>query len=673
MVSEKATITFTADVATAKSSINTLKDSVGGVEKKTTSSTASMVKSWAKVAGGIYLAIKAVKLILSAFKATVNAVKAAVVAFTQFQRGMAEVATISDTVAENQRQYNEQVRALAMDFAISATDAARGLYMTISAGITDAVDASEVLNRSLAFGQASLTTARDSVDLMTTVLNSYGLEAGEAARVSDVLFTTVRLGKTTGPELAQSLGRVIPIAARAGVDIENLSTAMVSLTRAGLSTQEASTALRQTLVNLIKPSKGSKDALEELGLEFYNVASVAEEGGLIRAMRELGEKAGDNIELVGRLVPNVRALTGVMSLMGQTDSSLEILKDMRSSMGATGKAVEIMRDTFDFQFKKMETTFQVLKSSVGESFLNMVGFENVEGATEGFESFVKIVGQSTEEFRSETRDVLPKVQAELNEFVKWYTDHGMSLADATERSIKEMAERIQEGTLPQDWHNAGMLWLSKLREGLTQQDALDETTKQLSTELGSSLETSWGSVMTPKIEALGKALSLAFGNVLRQTIPAAMGAFKDYIKALTPIITEWGAAIGNTIGAAMFKAFKAWVKSMFTASETPGWGRGWQTAPDIDSGMPEFAQFGGMVHGRGGRDAVPASLTSGEFVMRREAVDSIGPEVLEAINSIGPSTMNVNLPNVTSEATALQASPRLASGFSRFGGAGGVR
>ena len=48
-----------------------------------------------------------------------------------------------------------------------------------------------------------------------------------------------------------------------------------------------------------------------------------------------------------------------------------------------------------------------------------------------------------------------------------------------------------------------------------------------------------------------------------------------------------------------------------------------------------YARTGGRVPGTGSRDTVPAMLTPGEFVLRKSAAQSLGPEVLASLNRFG--------------------------------------
>ncbi|QDP46570.1 MAG: putative minor tail protein [Prokaryotic dsDNA virus sp.] len=324
--------------------------------------------------------------------------------FMQFEKGMAEVATITSLNAEEMANLGSEVQRFSREYAVDANEAAKALYMTISAG-TDATNggtkAFEVMGQAIKFGKAALVDASTSVDLMTTVLNSYGMEASDATKVSDILFSTIRLGKTTGEELSTSMGRITSIAAAAGVSFEDLSTAMVMLTRAGLSTDEATTSLRSLLVSIVKPTKQASDAISELGLTMFNEATLARQGGLFEVLEQLNEKAGDSVGTLGQVIPNIRALTAALASAGQQGDVPEILRDINNASGATETALQKMTATFSFRWEQLVQQFTSLRTRYGELIADS---EVLSGTMQGISNAIEETIESLKEGGTASED-----------------------------------------------------------------------------------------------------------------------------------------------------------------------------------------------------------------------------------------------------------------------------
>ena len=89
--------------------------------------------------------------------------------------------------------------------------------------------------------KAGFTSTTTAVDVLTTAMNAYGKSAGSADQIANKLVRTQNLGKTTVDELASAMGKVIPTASSMGVNINNLTSGYVSLTKQGIATAEATT------------------------------------------------------------------------------------------------------------------------------------------------------------------------------------------------------------------------------------------------------------------------------------------------------------------------------------------------------------------------------------------------------------------------------------------------
>ena len=82
----------------------------------------------------------------------------------------------------------------------------------------------------------------------------------KTTRTSSILL----LGKTTLPELAQSLSNVTGTAAAAKIPFEDVNAAIAAMTATGAPTAQAITAINQAIVQLINPSKQARDEAERL-------------------------------------------------------------------------------------------------------------------------------------------------------------------------------------------------------------------------------------------------------------------------------------------------------------------------------------------------------------------------------------------------------------------------
>ena len=283
----------------------------------------------------------------------------------EFEAALANVSTLVDTNTVSMKAFEEQIVDMAPKVQKSTTELANGLYQVVSAGI-DTAKAMDVVNVAARAGVAGLTDTFTAVDIITTGLNAYGKSAEEAEQVSDVLFQTVKLGKTTFGELANFLGPVLPMANTLGISLEEVGAAMSTMTAAGLRTDISATALRATLSSLIQNASKFRD----IGID---VIKVAGEEGLTGVMNRLKEATGGDIEAIQKLMPNVRALAAVLTITGSgAEKFTRDLKEMRDAAGSTEEAFQKQSVTTKAAWNEMKANFSAFAASVGEGLLPIV-------------------------------------------------------------------------------------------------------------------------------------------------------------------------------------------------------------------------------------------------------------------------------------------------------------
>jgi TP901 family phage tail tape measure protein len=268
----------------------------------------------------------------------------------QFETSMAKIVGLVGVAADEVEAWKGQVRGLAIEYGKSAGEAADALFFITSAGLRGA-DATAVLEQSLKAAAIGLGDTTTIADLATSALNAYGSATLPAAKATDVMVAAVREGKLEAAELAGSMGKVLPLASAMGVRFDEVGAAFAALSRTGTNASEAATQVRGILASLLKPTKQASDQLSELGLSADGLRIQIREKGLLSVLETLTTAFGDNEEAQARVFGNVRALSGVLDLMGaNVETTRQIFDAMKDTTGATDAAFEVMADTAQFKF-----------------------------------------------------------------------------------------------------------------------------------------------------------------------------------------------------------------------------------------------------------------------------------------------------------------------------------
>ena len=274
-----------------------------------------------------------------------------------FSTAMAEVSTIADDTVFNLQELTQQVRDMSVEFGQAPTEQARALYQVISSGAADGAAAQTILAESSRLAVAGLTSTSVAVNATTSVLNAYGLEAEEASRINDILFTGVRLGKTTVDELSGAIGRALPSAAALNVEFEELVGGLDTLTLSGLSTNEAITGLRAVFNAVLNPSREARDIIDELGVDFRELIG-RDFGEFIRVVSSLDQ------DVLVRIFPNQEAIIPLLSLTQNLPTLENQLNQLRNSAGSVNEAFDDVANTVEFQFNRV---ISALNTDVEES------------------------------------------------------------------------------------------------------------------------------------------------------------------------------------------------------------------------------------------------------------------------------------------------------------------
>jgi len=285
--------------------------------------------------------------------------------FQEYQTSVAKVNTLADTSVKSIDDISSEIMALSDDVGQASSDIAEATYQAISAGV-DTANSVEFVRQANELAVGGFTSATTAVDVLTTALNAYGLEATNVSQIADYLITTQNLGKTTVDELANSVGKVIPIAAAYGVEMDNLSTAYAVLTANGIATAEAGTYLK-AMLNELGDSGSAVTAvlLNETGMSF---AQLTEQGySLGDVMAILGDSVNNNAGAFNELWSSSEAGVGALSIMNSgAERYNDVLNSMESSTGAASEAFNKMADTSAFAEQKMVNSAKNLKIAIGE-------------------------------------------------------------------------------------------------------------------------------------------------------------------------------------------------------------------------------------------------------------------------------------------------------------------
>lgn len=293
---------------------------------------------------------------ISAGIAFAQAAKGAYEFEKQFQQSMKEVATLSSGIKGSLTDYMNQVIEITREIPVLANDAAKALYQIVSAG-HDGANGMKVLEVSAKAAIGGVTDTATAADGITTLLNAYKLDVSETEKISDQLFTTVKLGKTSFGELGKSIAQVAPIAAAYGVEIDQVLAAVATLTKQGTPTAQAMTQIRASIIAVSKV----------LGDGAFDNRTYQE------ALAEVARQAGGSESKLRELVPEVEAVNAVLGLTGiNVKEAAGHLEEMQNATGAAEAAFKEMASSAENQMKLLGNNITAALRPLGQEILKEI-------------------------------------------------------------------------------------------------------------------------------------------------------------------------------------------------------------------------------------------------------------------------------------------------------------
>ena len=279
-----------------------------------------------------------------------------------FEDSIAQVSTIMDEGVMSVDEMEDAIIGLSNETGIAAGDIADNVYNAISAG-QDTADAVDFVRQSTKLATAGFAESGDTLDILTTILNAYGLEAGKVTEVSDMLVQTQNLGKTTVSELSSAMGKVIPTANANGVALDQLCASYAIMTANGVATAETTTYVNSMLNELGKTGSTTDVILrEKTGKSFSEL--MASGSSLADVLQIIDGAAKDENLTMSDMFSSAEAAKAGLILLGDSaDTFNGTLKEMRQSTGAT-----------DTAFEKMQTTSYDIKIAMNELKNTMLQF-----------------------------------------------------------------------------------------------------------------------------------------------------------------------------------------------------------------------------------------------------------------------------------------------------------
>lgn len=431
---------------------------------------------------------------------------AAVKVGSDFEAGMSQVQAISGASGEDLEKLKNKAKEMGATTKFSATESAEALnYMAMAGWETeDMLDGlGGVMNLAAASGE-DLATASD---IVTDAMTALGMQAGEAEHFSDVLAATASRANTSVGGMGETFKYAGAMAGTLGYSVEDVALATGLMANAGIKGTMAGTSLNSIMTRLSTNTNGARDAIEELGVAFFNEDGSAR--SLTDVMGELREATAD-------------MTTEQKANFANTVAGMEAQKGLSAILNAT-----------EDDYNKLSAAIQNADGCALEMAETMQ--DNLQGQLTILQSGLEGLGISLyETFQDTAKDVVKEAQGMVQQLQDAFNAGGLDgLVSAVGDVLSQIIERLA-GAAP-ELVNMAVSLVGSLCEGLKSAPGIGDSAASLITSLVTGLASCADDIWTTAIVLVGKmAEGVAAGA------PQMVQAISAMVMDIRECLADWG-------------------------------------------------------------------------------------------------------------------------------------
>jgi len=294
----------------------------------------------------------------------------------EFNKKIAEIATLVPKMGlkKVEKQFGDLAFTISNKYGIATTDVLEGMYQAISAGVEPTKKALETfLSTSAQSAVGGVSTITEAVDGITSVLNAYGKETISTTEIVDSMFTAMKAGKTTIPEISQFLFQAVPVASKLGISFDEVMGSLVTITKQGAPTRIAMSRISRAFDEL--STTGGKVDKVFRAVAGKSFIEFKKEGGTVQqAMQMIADAATKAKVPVKDLFNSKEAAEYAMFLSGVGAKHFAgAMDDLKVKAGAGKQAFEEFAGSDAFKVTKSLNKLGNTFKKVFLPFLKVVG------------------------------------------------------------------------------------------------------------------------------------------------------------------------------------------------------------------------------------------------------------------------------------------------------------
>lgn len=319
-----------------------------------------------------------------AFYGAVGAISSVVTQIASFDQSLKDLQAITTATDYQVELFGETIKDVSRETKFSASEIADGMKNLGQAGFS-AAETMVVIGDAAMLATGTLSDMTTVVDLMTTTIRAYHLEATESGRLTDLFANAINRSKLTVDKLRVAFNYLASVADKANISVDDSVTLMGMLANAGVRASTIGTSLRQIIEGLVSPNKKFEDAVRSAGytVDQFVISELNPLEDVIRRLQKVVPDAAAAFELFG-----IRGAPAISAITSAGVSGFTTMKESMQEAGSASKMAEIQMEGLANKAKNMKDRFELVSIALGEAGLK-AALEVVIDLGRGFATFLE--------------------------------------------------------------------------------------------------------------------------------------------------------------------------------------------------------------------------------------------------------------------------------------------
>ena len=288
--------------------------------------------------------------------------------YKNFEAAMSQVQAISGATGSELDKLTAKAKEMGSTTKFTATESAEAFnYMAMAGWKTD--DMLNGIEGILSLAAASGADLATTSDIVTDALTAFNMQASDAGHFSDVMAAAASNANTNVSMMGETFKYAGAMAGTLGYSIEDVALMTGLMANSGIKATMSGTALNMIFTRLSTNTGNARDALSDLGIEYFDSAGKARDlSDVIEELR--AATAGMNDEQKSSLantIAGTQAQKGLLAVLNASEEDYKKLQDaIENADGAAASMADTMMDNLQGSITLLQSAVDGVKISFGE-------------------------------------------------------------------------------------------------------------------------------------------------------------------------------------------------------------------------------------------------------------------------------------------------------------------